>query len=518
MGVLVNQIQITDETLTIDQAVDKIATRASFCLVLVFIVAVCSQLNTACQTYITIFTGYIPYQDWICTSQKCYGLEAASNGSLFYTEASMCDNELVAGEDFNWTSTRTTFSQDWGIYCGNEAKLSVASSFFFVGACLGLLTATALFDRIGRRNGAVVGSVISFVATLLGTWVPSYELLLVIRVFQGFGQFISFTGVYCWVVEFAPTQLRGSINALVLIAWAFGYLVIVLVGFLLPTWQHIFLAVAIINIVTIIPLLILPQSPRFALVMGREEEAKKTLEAYSRVCGNPVSLEGVRLVYEERKQNFLEQLKDFKDYPVMMKETGLCMVCWFVVACLFYGFSFGWGKISSAVHESYLYAALGKVIAFTMTIPACKWIGRRYSMLVFVGCGILSNLLAMPDVELGSGWTLEYVACLIGSIAISAAFCVVYLLTSELAPTTHRGMIMSLSSASARVGSFIGPYVSILYTVTDRRVPLAVFAAASVVCCVAVFFLPDTTGKPIPETPADVVSRSKGYRAVDTEI
>ena len=507
-----------EEPLTIDQAVDKIYNGINIKLILVFISAVGSAYVTAGETYITIFTGFVPYAEWTCVSDRCFGLLAERNNSnAFYSKKSMCDNKLEALIDFNWTSKRTSFSMDWGFYCEKEGKLSVASSFFFIGAYLGLLCSTAIFDRIGRRNGAIFGSVIGAVATLVGTWIPSYEGLLALRVFQGYGQFINFTGVYCWVVEFAPSHLRNAISNILLICWAFGYLVIVLIGYLIPVWQYIFLGTGILNFLLIIPLVVYPPSPRFSLVRGQENDAKRTLQAFGSVCNNKISLDTVNLTFTSRKQNFWQQLKDFKNYPTMRKETLLCMVGWFIVAALFYGFSFGWSKISTNLYVSYLFAALGKVIAFASVIPVCNWLGRKKSMLFFLTCGILSNFLAMPDVKISESWSLEYVACLLGSIAISSAFAQIYLNTSELAPTSHRGMVMSLSSSSARVGSFMGTYINLLYDITDRKVPLAVIAGATVVCGAAIFFLSDTTGRRIAETPQDVevLSGKKKYQPVD---
>ncbi|XP_063692814.1 organic cation/carnitine transporter 2-like [Bolinopsis microptera] len=509
--------------ISIDQAVDKIWNGLNIKIVLVFISAVGSAYLTAAEIYITIFTGIIPYTDWTCISEKCFGLLIAAtpsnNSQTFYSHSTMCGNKLQAGLDFKWTSERTSFSMDWGFYCDTETKLTVVSSFFFIGAFVGLLSSTAIFDRTGRRNGAIGGSVIAAAATVAATWIPSYEGLLVVRVFQGFGQFINFTGVYCWVIEFAPSHLRSSMSSILLICWSFGYLVIVLIGYLIPVWNYIFLATGILNFLFITPLLIYPKSPRFSLVRGKEEEARETLAALGRICNNKVEFAAGSLTFKARKQNYFQQLKDFKKYPTLRKETLLCMGCWFIVACLFYGLSFGWSKISTDLYGSYLFAALGKVIAFTILIPICAWLGRKKTMLFFLVCGILSNFLAMPDVQLSENWTLEHVSCLLGSIAITAVFGQLYLFTSEIAPTSHRGMVMSLSSSAARVGSFLGTYINLLYDMTDRRVPLGVIAGATVLCGVAVCFLSDTTGRRIAETPEDVevMSGNKKYQPVQIE-
>ena len=64
------------ESLTIDEAVDKIYKGFNWKLLLVFITAVGSSYVTAAETYITIFTGFIPYNEWTCNSTKCYLLLA----------------------------------------------------------------------------------------------------------------------------------------------------------------------------------------------------------------------------------------------------------------------------------------------------------------------------------------------------------------------------------------------------------------------------------------------------------
>ena len=185
------------------------------------------------------------------------------------------------------------------------------------------------------------------------------------------------------------------------------------------------------------------------------------------------------------------------------------MVSWFIIAILFYGFSFGWGKISDDLYISYLLAAIGKFISYSSTFPVCQWLGARRGAFFFLSISFASYFLAMPDVKFGGRWTLENVSCLIGSMGATGVFAVFYLFTGELAPTSHRGMVLSLSSSSARIGSFIGPYMSLMYNVADRRVPLVVFAVLTALCGLAVWFQPDTTGRRIPETPKDVECYAK---------
>ncbi len=55
---------------------------------------------------------------------------------------------------------------------------------------------------------------------------------------------------------------------------------------------------------------------------------------------------------------------------------------------------------------------------------------------------------------------------MLGKLGITAAFCVVYAVTSELFPTVVRNMAMGTCSMTARIGSIVSPFIIYLGTVT----------------------------------------------------
>ena len=225
----------------------------------------------------------------------------------------------------------------------------------------------------------------------------------------------------------------------------------------------------------------------------------------------------IQLTYEKRVQSFTEQIKDFSKYAKMRKETILCIVMWFLVATLFYGFSFSWTKITSDLYLGYLMAANAMILSVFIFTPVNMVIGRKKAMIVFMVCAVITDGVAMIDYQFAPRWDLNRVACLVGNVALCCCYGTIYLYTGELAPTSHRGMIMALCSSAARVGSSLGPYMTLLYKFADRRLPLAVFGAITVAASGAVWALSDTTGRRIPETPKDVEILS-GYTPVPVKI
>ena len=129
----------------------------------------------------------------------------------------------------------------------------------------------------------------------------------------------------------------------------------------------------------------------------------------------------------------------------------------------------------------------------------------------FLGAGLF-YLLAIPEVGLGGQWTLEMVSCLIGFVFVSGCFGGVCLWTGELAPTSHRGLVVCACFSASRIGSFLGPYIfNNLAPVTYKAVLLGGLALLSVLCAAGSFLLVETGDKKICLTGEDVVVRRKKY-------
>ena len=511
--------KMVSKLVTIEEAVDRILEKINLKLVVVFIAMLCTVINTGAVTCATIYTGYIPYHDWECNSTKCFDLqtkaEDAEDTDKFFSYETMCENDLVAGSDFKWTSKMHTFSMDWHLYCGREAIFSLLNGAIGLGSLIGLLMSTGLYDRIGRKKGGIVGSVISVLSVAACSVAPNYQVLFFLRLMSGFGIFVNFTGTFCWIAEYAPTRLRMAMSVSVSLGWCAGLYATICLSYLISDWQNVFLGIAAVNIFSLLTyfLIPLPESPRFSLIQGKREEAKKTLKRLASISNSNVDVDSLDLMFEKRKEyNYFEQLKDLKKYPNMLKQTLQGLWVWFTVALIAYSSNYGWSKLGSDLYATYCFSALSEAIAYSTSVFVCGLLGRKKSIIFYLVMMILMNFLAMVDVQFSSAWSLELVAGLVGYVATSAALNMLWLFSAELAPTSHRGMIICLSSSAARLGSFIGPYTSLMYGVTDRKVPLALFAGFTMLACVAMWFLPDTTDRSIAETPKDVELMARGKR------
>ena len=430
--------------------------------------------------------------------------------------------ELVFGpSDIEWHLERTSFSVEFDLYCNvgsRPAQKTLLSSMYFPGALSGLIVGGCLFDNVGRQKVASAAYFLSFLVHLSATFCHNFQLLLAIRFFAGFFEFVGTTGFFVLQLELMPASYRNYINGFAGIMWAAGYPIAAAVGYFVHDWNYMYLAAAIIGILTRVHTFVFViESPRFYLIKNDVKSAKKSFKALAALTTANLNLDKTDIIDAgkagERQQNMKQQFMDLIKYPSVLKETLLLMFLWFFIAMFFYGFNFGWAKIVPNTYLGYLFGGLGEFISACITVPVIHKLGRRRAMMIFHSGAALVFLIAIPEVEIGNGWTLEGVCCLVCVTFISTSFQGIYLWTGEIAPTSHRGFAYAAGSGAARVGSFLGPYIfNNLAPVTHRAVPFGIQSFASLLCAFAAFLLVETGDKEIACVAADVEARRKGYR------
>lgn len=317
--------------------------------------------------------------------------------------------------------------------------------------------------------------------------------------------------MYVLLLEYTASKYRAIVNSVTLVMWAVGYLIVTMTGYLIYSWHWLaatpgFFCLAL----HLIPLLLTPESPGFLLISKRDVEGSKASLKWL-VKLNNSSLDVDSLILEDSDEkteepSFINTMKDFWRYKEMLVQLLVQMWLWMVSSFIYYGFSFSWASLGSNIYISYLYAAIGEVIAYTvLTLPLEYW-GRKPSHIMMFLVGSASFLFAMIPSKISGSFTVEQLSCLIGSMFVSAVFGFVYLYTAELAPISHRGRICSYCSLAARIGAFCGPYANLMFA-WSKPGTLTIFAVLSGLAGLATFRLPDTKGIPTPSSAEEVQSR-----------
>ena len=149
-----------------------------------------------------------------------------------------------------------------------------------VGAAAGAAVGGRLADRIGRRRLIILGASIFLVGSLGMAIAPTVEWLIAARMLNGIAiGFASIVGPL-YISEIAPPDIRGSLVTFNQLAITSGILVSYVVNYALASegaWRLMLGAGMIPALILLVGMIFLPESPRWLVEQGREDEARSTL-------------------------------------------------------------------------------------------------------------------------------------------------------------------------------------------------------------------------------------------------
>ncbi|WP_051299351.1 sugar porter family MFS transporter [Arthrobacter castelli] len=172
--------------------------------------------------------------------------------------------------------------QDLGL---TDFTTGLVVSILIFGAAIGALAGGRLSDAYGRRHNIVVLAVIFMAGTLGCVLAPNWELLAVFRFILGLAVGGASATVPVYLAEVSPVERRGSLvtrNEVMIVSGQFAAFVINALIFQFwgehdAVWRYM-LAVALLPAIALfIGMLRMPESPRWLLSQGRDDEARAVL-------------------------------------------------------------------------------------------------------------------------------------------------------------------------------------------------------------------------------------------------
>uniref|UniRef100_A0A2K5SG72 Solute carrier family 2 member 6 n=1 Tax=Cebus imitator TaxID=2715852 RepID=A0A2K5SG72_CEBIM len=157
-----------------------------------------------------------------------------------------------------------------------KSQASWFGSVFTLGAAAGGLSAMILNDLLGRKLSIMFSAVPSAAGYALMAGAHGLWMLLLGRTLTGFAGGLTAACIPVYVSEIAPPGVRGALGATPQLMAVFGSLSLYTLGLLLP-WRWLAVAGEAPVLVMILLLSFMPNSPRFLLSRGRDEEALQAL-------------------------------------------------------------------------------------------------------------------------------------------------------------------------------------------------------------------------------------------------
>ena len=333
-------------------------------------------------------------------------------------------------------------------------------SALLLGAMVGAALAGPLSDRLGRRRLILIAAVTFAVGALGAALAPGVGALLAARFVLGLAVGCAALVVPLYLSEIAPTEIRGAVASLNQLAIVSGILVAFIVNAALASteeWRIMLGAAVVPSLVLLVGMFFMPETPRFLVHAGEEDEAREVLDEVSDEQPDEAIAE-IREVEQREGSAGLRELAAPWLRPALVVAIGLAVLQQLVGinTIIYYApttlTNAGYGN-ASAIYANLVIGVLN-VAATIVAIRIVDRVGRKPMLLgglvgmvtALTVLGVGSLLLSEPNAP-GDPAAILTLICLAAFIVSFAATWgpVVWVMLPEVLPLNVRGAAMGLA-------------------------------------------------------------------------
>ena len=397
----------------------------------------------------------------------------------------------------------------------STVQVAGSASIYIFGAIAGALVWGYLTDRFGRKKLFIITLLVYLLGVTItataGLWVAegtaTYVWFAVGRVMTGFGIGGEYSAINSAIDELIPARVRGTVDLAVNGSYWLGAGIAAFAGYLylsrLPSgvgWRVAFATGAVVAVGVLLLRLFVPESPRWLMIHGEEEEANRVVDEIERKVEEATGeelpeVDDEPLELRSRKSTgFVEIARTvFKVYPkrsivgfsLMASQAFLYNALFFTYGLMLTTF---YDVSSSQVGLFLLPFAAGNFLGPILLGPLFDRIGRRPligSTFIFGGVlAVVTGWLFQAD-ALSVVWqTVMWVAIFFFASAGASAG---YLTVSETFPLEIRAMVIAFFYAiGTGVSGIVGPWLFGRLISSEQRIEVFWgYAAAGVVMVAA---------------------------------
>lgn len=408
---------------------------------------------------------------------------AALGGILFgYDTAVISGTTEVVKMQFGLT----TGGEGWYVGCA------------LIGSILGVLIAGMMSDFLGRKKTMLISALLFSISAIGCAVCADFTQLVIYRMVGGFGIGIVSIVSPVYISEVSPAEVRGTMVSLYQLFITIGFLLAYLMNFIIlkgavldstdpelgsrmfnqEYWRGMLGCEAIPDLLFLVLIFFIPESPRWLQVRGQREDKSEEWKAL-------------------REPGILKAVLIGSAIAILGQFMG-------VNAVLYYG-----PKIfADAGFEDPLFSTvLVGVVNMLTTVIALAIIdkvGRKQLVWWGVGgmifCLLMIGLYFLPFTSLPTWFMLVFFLLYVFCTAISIS-AVVFVLLSEMYPNRVRGLAMSIAGFALWIGTYLIGQLTpwMLETLT----PAGTFFLFAFMCVPYLWimykYVPNTTGKTLEE-------------------
>lgn len=371
---------------------------------------------------------------------------------------------LLFGFDTGVISGALPFlKESWGLSSGQQELITTA---VLIGAFLGAIAGGKVTDMIGRKRIIIVTSVIFAVGSILCGAAPTPFILILSRILLGVAIGISSIAVPLYISEISPQKIRGALVTSFQLMITIGIVASYFSDLAFAdesnpfSWRWMFYVGVFPAILLFVGMIFMPETPRWLLSKGRNEEGEKVLAKVESPELYESSLNQIKteIAKDKNKAGFKDLFSKTWKIPLFIA-IGIMFIQQFVgintviyyspTIFLIAGFSGAKAAIAATVS-----VGIVNVLSTVLSMFLIDKIGRRKLYFIgVIGMGValaaLASFFFMKD---NLGDALKWVT--VGTVLIYIVFFAIslgplgWLIISEIFPTKYRGVGVSVGAFS----------------------------------------------------------------------
>ncbi|WP_423919548.1 sugar porter family MFS transporter [Frigoribacterium sp. 2-23] len=402
----------------------------------------------------------------------------------------------------------------------------VMVSAILVGAAVGAFFVGRVSDALGRRPTIRGLALLFTIAALACVVSPTWEFLSAARFVLGIAVGGASVTVPVYLAELAPTERRGGLvsrNELMIVsgqlaAFAINAVIGSVWGEHDDVWR-LMLSVAVLPAIALfVGMLRVPESPRWLIGQGRDDEALGVLRQIRSDDRAVAEVAEVRALAHDESTAKSARLADLVAEPwlrrILLVSLGLAVAQQFtgINSIMYYGTQVleqsGFSQSGALVAN--VGAGVVAVIAMLVALRVINRVGRRTMLIVgFAGVLVFHLLIGLSSLLVPEGIAravvvLVFVICFVGTMQGTIGP-IVWLMLSELFPLRLRGIGMGLTVLVLWLTNFAVslsfPIVVDAIGISSTFFVFAVLNAGSLVF--AITRVPETNGRSLEQLEED---------------
>ncbi|XP_059474531.1 organic cation transporter protein-like isoform X2 [Neocloeon triangulifer] len=429
------------------------------------------------------------------------------------------DSPVLSGEistctQFEYDETNgTTLVAEWNLVCDRAVLVNVAEMTFLSGVAIGGLVSGIISDKFGRKRTLLISLFTQIVTGTIISFNLWLELYLVLRFFLGFSSVAVVFSAFVLCMELVGGKWRTISGVSFLFPVPLGYITVAGIAYVVREWRILQLAVTLPAVSLLAAIWVLPESPRWLLSMRKEEKLMAVLKRAAASNKRPIPTDSQKILAkappQEKGGDSVGVLTLFRTAQIR-KISLVLYIVWFALYTVYYGLVLNLASIEGDIYLNTAISGFVEIPAIALSILLLMKSGRKWPLcIVTASSGVFCLcVLAVPT---GAPSWITVALAMCGKFAISCSNAILPIFTAELFPTVVRNLGVGSSNVSAGIALMLVPYLWNLAVIYDK-LPFIFMGVLGIVGGLSVMLLPETAGRPMPNTLEDLERRGNDIK------